>query len=180
MSRREHSARRLHRAMRPWRWRRTSIVFGATIALVLGLGASSAFAYFTSHGSGTGSGSTSTMLTVTVATAGTPSSPLLPGGSGDVVFKVTNPNSFPVSLVGVAPKNGGTITPDASHSGCTTTDSLPVVTLNIPPGDLPVSIAKNATVALDLANAAAMDVAATSNCQGATFNVPITITVQSS
>jgi hypothetical protein len=52
--------------------------------------------------------------------------------------------------------------------------------LNIPPGDLPVSIAKNATVALDLANAAAMDVAATSNCQGATFNVPITITVQSS
>jgi hypothetical protein len=35
-------------------------------------------------------------------------------------------------------------------------------------------------VPIDLLNAAAMDVAATSNCQGATFNVPITITVQSS
>jgi hypothetical protein len=35
-------------------------------------------------------------------------------------------------------------------------------------------------VPIDLANAASMDVAATSNCQGATFTVPITITAQSS
>jgi len=180
MARRAHSARRLHRAMRPWRWRRTSIVFGAIVALVLGLGASSAFAYFTTHGSGTGSARTSTMLTVTVATAGTPSSPLLPGGTGDVVFSVTNPNGFPVSLVGVTLKTGGTITPDAGHSGCMTTDALPVVTLNVPPGDLPVSVAAHAMVPIDLANAASMDVNATSNCQGATFTVPITITAQSS
>jgi hypothetical protein len=61
-----------------------------------------------------------------------------------------------------------------------TTDALPVVTLNVPAGDLPVSVAAHTTVPIDLANAASLDVAATSNCQGATFTVPITITAQSS
>ena len=177
MARRLHS---VHGAMRPWRWRRTSIVIGAIVVLALGLVASSAYGYFTTHGSGSGSARAGTMLTVTVATAGTPSSPLLPGGTGDVVFSVTNPNSFPVSLVGVAFKTGGTITPDAGHAGCMTTDALPVVTLNVPSGDLPVSVAANTTVPIDLANAASMDVNATSNCQGAIFTVPITIAAQSS
>ena len=84
--------------MKPWRWRRIPIVFGAVVALVLGISAGSAYGYFTTHGSGTGSVSIGTMQTVTMATAGTPSTPLLPGGTGDVVFSVTNPNSFPVSL----------------------------------------------------------------------------------
>ena len=178
MAKRIHSSRKLFGIERPWR--RISIVIGAIVALMLGLGASSAFAYFTTHGSDTGSARNGTMLTVTVATAGTPSAPLLPGGTGDVVFSVTNPNSFPVSLVGVTLKTGGTITPDSGHSGCMSTDALPVVTLNVPPGDLPVSIAAHTTMPIDLADAASMDLNATSNCQGATFTIPITITAQSS
>ena len=40
------------------------------------------------------------MLTVTVAaTAGTPSTPLYPGGTGDVTLRVTNPNAYAVTLV---------------------------------------------------------------------------------
>ena len=74
------------------------------------------------------------MKTVTMATAGTPSTPLLPGGSGDVVFSVTNPNNFPVSLVEVALEAGSAITPDEGHFGCTTTDGNPAVTLNVPVG----------------------------------------------
>jgi hypothetical protein len=158
--------------------KRRVVLLVAVITLVVGIGAGAAYGYFTSSGSGTGSASAGTMQTVTVATAGTPSSPLLPGGTGDVVFSVTNPNNFTVSLVGVA--LSGTITSDNNHSGCTTTDSNPVVTLSVPSGDLPVSIAANSTRAIDLANAASMDIAATSNCQGATFNVPVTITVHSS
>jgi hypothetical protein len=160
--------------------KRRVVLLVAVITLVVGIGAGAAYGYFTSSGSGTGSASAGTMQTVTVATAGTPSSPLLPGGTGDVVFSVTNPNNFAVSLAGIILQSGGVITSDAGHSGCTTTDSNPVVTLSVPSGDLPVSIAANSTKAIDLANAASMDIAATSNCQGATFNIPVTITVHSS
>jgi hypothetical protein len=156
------------------------LVAVCTLAVGVAIGAGAAYGYFTSSGSGSGSATTGTMQTVTVATAGTPSAPLLPGGSGDVVFSVTNSNNFAVSVAGVALKGGGSITPDAGHSGCTTTDSNPVVTLNVPSGDLPVSIPANSTVPIDLANAASMDRAATNNCQGATFNIPVTITVHSS
>jgi hypothetical protein len=172
-------AGRLHSAKRARRWYRAPFVFGAIVALLLGLGVGSAFAYFTTLGSGTGSASTGNLLSLTVATAGTLSSPLLPGKSGDVVFTATNPNKFSVSIVAIALQAGGSITPDASHSACTTTDSLPVVTLSVPAADLPVLIPPKATVAIDLANAAAMDIDATSNCQGATFTIPITITVHS-
>ena len=162
--------------------RRRLLVLMAVCTLTAGIaiGAGAAYGYFTSSGSGTGSGSTGSMKTVTVATTGTPSSPLLPGGSGDVVFSVTNPNKFTVSIVGVSLQIGGVITPDASHSGCATTDSNPVVTLTVPSADLPVSIPKDSTMSVDLTNAASMDIAATNNCQGATFNIPITITVHSS
>ena len=180
MAKHKHSTKRVHRAMRPWRWRRTPIVFGALVALVLGLSAGSAYGYLTTQGSGTGLAGVGTMKTVTMATAGTPSTPLMPGGTGDVVFSVTNPNNFPVSLVAAGLEAGSAITPDANHSGCTTTDSLPVVTVNVPSGDLPVSIPANTTMPIDLASAATMDVAATSICQGATFNIPLAITAHSS
>jgi hypothetical protein len=180
MARHKHSTKRVHRAMRPWRWRRISVVFGALVALVLGLSAGSAYGFLTTHGSGTGSVDIGTMKTVTMATAGTPSTPLLPGRTGDVVFSITNPNNFPVSLVGAALETGSAITPNANHSLCTTTDGNPVVTLNVPSGDLPVAIPANTTQPINLASAASMDAAATSNCQGATFNIPLAITAHSS
>jgi len=166
--------------MRPRRWRRTPIVFGALVALVLGLSAGSAYGYLTTHGSGKGFASVGTMQTVTMATAGTPSTPLLPGGTGDVVFSVTNPNNFPVSLVGAALEAYSTITSDESHFGCATTDGNPAVTLNVPSGDLPVSIPANTTMPINLASAASMDLSATSNCQGAIFDIPLSITAHSS
>jgi hypothetical protein len=162
--------------------RRRLLVLTAACTLAVGvaIGAGAAYGYFTSSGSGSGSATTGTMQTVTVASAGTPSSPLLPGGSGDVVFSVTNSNNFAVSLAEVALQSGGSITPDAGHSGCTTTDSNPAVTLSVPSGDLPVSIPANSTVSIDLADAASMDSGATNNCQGAIFTLPVTITVHSS
>ncbi|MGD0985617.1 MAG: hypothetical protein ABSA65_17670 [Acidimicrobiales bacterium] len=150
---------------------RTVFAFGAIVALVIGVGASVAYGYFTSYGSGTGSGSTGTLRTVTVATVGTPTVPLFPGGTGDVVFSVTNPNDFTVSLVSVS--GDGTITADADHSGCTTTG----VTLSVPPVDLPISIPAETVQPIDLSGAASMSPSSLSACQGATFSIPITITV---
>jgi hypothetical protein len=162
--------------------RRTKVVLMAMAIVVFAIsgGAGAAFAYFSATGSGSGSANVGSMKSVTIAaTVGTPTSLLLPGGSADVVFSVTNPNSFAVSLAAVTLKSGGTITPDSGHAGCTTTDSKPVVTLSVPAADLPVTVPANSTTPVDLAGTATMDIAATSNCQGASFTVPVVISVQS-
>lgn len=153
---------------------RRRIVLLAVIVSVISLGAGTAYAYFTSTGSGTGSASTGTMQTVTVAaTTGTPTTPLLPGGTGDVTLKVTNPNSYAVTLVSVA-AGAGNITADSGHPGCTTTG----VTFTAQTG-LSTSIpGGGATTQVDLPGAAAMNATSSSGCQGATFTVPVTITVQ--
>lgn len=172
-------ASRARRIMRPVH--RTRLLLVVAVAVSVGLGGGVAYGYFTASGAGAGAADTGTMVTVSVVTAGTPAAPLLPGGpAGDLVFDVSNPNNFPVSLVGVAMRAGGTITFDAGHSTCATTDGQPVVTVTVPAGDLPVAIPANATVPVDLAAAVTMDVAATSSCQGATINVPILITVHTS
>jgi hypothetical protein len=148
------------------------IVLIATPAVVVAsLGAGTAYAYFSSSGSGTGSASTGSMQTVTVAAStGTPSTPLEPGGSGDVTLSVTNPNDFDVTLVGVT--SSGTVTADSGHSGCTTTG----VSFVSPTG-LSMAIPADGTTQVDLPAAATMSAASSSGCQGATFSIPVTIVV---
>ena len=151
--------------------RRTPLVIGAIVALVLGLSAGAAFAYFTSHGSGHASGSTGTLQAVTVAaSAGTPSTPLFPGHSGDVILRVNNPNSVAVTLISVA--GNGTITADAGHSSCTTSG----VTFANQTG-LSINIPGNQTTQVDLPGAVSMSTASSNGCQGASFSVPVSITV---
>lgn len=154
------------------RHRRAVAVLTAIGILVL---AGAAWAYFSSSGSGSGSGSAGSMSTVTLnATAGTPSTPLYPGGTGDVSLEVTNPNAYLVTLVGVALKPGGTITADAGHSGCTTTG----VTFTNQTG-LSTTIPQSTSgYRIDLAGAVSMNATSSNGCQGATFTIPVTITVE--
>jgi hypothetical protein len=150
---------------------KTLIVLPAA-GLIIGLSAGAAYAYFTTPGNGTGSAAVGSMQTVTVAaTTATPGNPLLPGGTGDVTLEVTNPNAFPVTLLSVA--TSGTITADASHPGCTTTGVgfTSQTALN-------KSIPASSTTTIDLKGAAAMGTASSDGCQGATFSIPVTITVQ--
>lgn len=150
----------------------TPFVIGAIVALVLGLGAGAAFAYWTTGGSGSGFSSTGTLQAVTVAAnTGTPNTPLYPGGTGDVVLKATNPNTFAVTLVSVA-ANGGTITADAGHPSCTTTG----VTFTTQTG-LSINIPGGGTTQVDLPGAASMSTSSSNGCQGATFSIPVSITV---
>jgi hypothetical protein len=140
--------------------------------LITCLSAGAAYAYFTSSGLGAGSVSVGSMQTITVsATMATPGHLLVPGGSGDVTLEVTNPNAFPVTLLSVT--SSGMITADAGHSGCTTTG----VTFTSQTA-LSTPIAASSTTAIDLKGAAAMDTTSSDGCQGATFSVPVTITVQ--
>ena len=145
-----------------------------TILAVVGILAvgGAAWAYFTSHGSGSGHGSTGTMSTVTLnATAGTPSTPLYPGGSGDVSLEVNNPNAYAVTLVSVT--GSGTITPIADPS-CTTTGvtftNQTGLSTTIPPSTSGYQI--------PLPGAVSMNSSSSNGCQGATFSIPVTITVE--
>jgi hypothetical protein len=151
--------------------KRTPFVIGAIVALVLGLGTGTAFAYFTSHGAGSGPGGAGTLQAVTVvASTGTPTAPLLPGNAGDVLLKVNNPNTFAVTLVSVS--GDGMITASGGIGTCTTTGvsfaNQTGLAINIPGG---------ATTNVDLPAAASMSVASSNGCQGASFSIPVSISV---
>ena len=151
--------------------KRRALIFLAVIAL-FSLVAGAAYAYFTSSGSQSGSGTAGSLQSVTMAaTTGTPGTPLLPGGSGDVTLKVTNTNNYAVTLVSVS--GAGSVSADGGHPGCTTTG----ITFTSQTS-LNISIAANGTTQVDLPNAASMSAASSSGCQGATFSIPVTITVQ--
>ena len=132
-----------------------------------------AYAYLTSTGAGTASASVGTAATVSISSATvSPSTPLLPGGTGDVTLQVINSSGFAVTLVSVAGA-AGAITADSGHPGCTTTG----VTFTSQTG-LSTVIAPDSTASIDLPGAAAMSTASAGGCQGATFSIPVTITVQ--
>ena len=151
---------------------RSYLLIMSAVGLIIGLGSGAAYAYFTSSGSGKGSASIGTMQPVTLVSATVaPSTLLLPGSTGAVTLKVNNQNSFAVTLVSVT-GTGGTITADSGHPGCTTTG---VTFTN--QTSLNTSIPASTTATIDLPGAAAMSTASSAGCQGATFSIPVTITV---
>lgn len=153
------------------RRRRTAILTGALFALAIGVGvgAGSAFGFFATPGSGTGSVTSGQRLTVS-ASAGSPIAPLLPGGTGDVAVEIHNPNSVAITVVEIT--QDGPITADTQHSSCSPTS----VHFTNQTG-LSETIASGQTVSLDLPDAVSMDATAPSGCEGATFEIPVTISV---
>jgi hypothetical protein len=151
-----------------------TVVFVVVVALVMGVGAGAAFGYLTSSGSGRGHGAVGTMQTVTVAaiTGETPNTSLQPGSPGEVIVKVHNPNTVGVHLVGVTADGSITL---AGGSGCTLANSG--VTFTNQTG-LAIAVNANSTALVRLPGAASMAASSANGCQGATFDIPVTITVQ--
>jgi hypothetical protein len=151
--------------------RRTRWLIGAVAALSIGLGSGAAYAHFTSSGHGSGAATVGTPSPVTVvAASGTVSSDLQPGSSADLLIEVDNPDSQSLTLTGLS-ENGSTVTV-VGGSGCTTSGvSVPTVTglsITVPPG----------TNVIHVPNGAAMSASSVTGCQGATFRIPVLITVQ--
>ena len=163
-------------------WMRAGRTRGAKVAVLTGvlslaIGAGTAYAYWAAEGSGGGSAGAGDMQTVTVdalVPGDAPASTLIPGGTADVVLRVTNPNPYAVQVFGVT--NNGTATADNAHPLCTTTG----VTFKDPPSPLSpaVSLAANSSTLVTLPGAASMDATSQSACQGATFHLPVTLAVR--
>jgi hypothetical protein len=154
--------------------RRASWICAAVLTAVLAAGA--AYAYTTAGGSGSGSGATGTMQPVTIAafTGGAaPGSTLIPGGTADVTIRVNNPNPVPVRVFAVAAN--GPVSADASHPGCTTTG----VTFVDPSAPISpaINVASGSTVLIQVPDAASMDLTSLPECQGASFEIPVSLTV---
>jgi hypothetical protein len=157
---------------RPHRSRKLLVAFVALLTLGLAAGA---WAYFRSTGSGSGQVSTGTLAGVSVAAVtGTPTTPLYPGATGDVILNIANSNTFSVKLVDVSAN--GTITADTGHSGCTTTGvtftNQTALNVTVP--------ANSSAFAVDLPGATSMSSASQSACQGATFTIQVKATVHTS
>jgi len=147
--------------------RRKLTLLGAVMALFL-LG-SVVFAAWLVTGNGNGAAQATTAANL-VVTPGTTTADLYPGSTGAVKVNVNNPNPFGVTITSIA--GNGAVTTGAA--GCTTTGvtfTAPVTTGQV--------IAAGATVNLTLPNAAAMSNASLNACQGATFNVPVTVSASS-
>ncbi len=158
------------RAQRTRRW--WAAMAGSVLLVVVGCGV--AFAVWSVTGSGAGAAQSGTLQTVTVTAltgADLPSSTLVPGGSAEVILRVSNPNGTAVQLYSVAAN--GPVTADAGHSGCTTSG----VSFVAPATPVGTSLAANSTTLVHLPNAASMSTASLSACQGATFRIPVTVTV---
>jgi hypothetical protein len=151
---------------------RPSRIVVATLA-ALSLTSGVAYAYVSATGSGSGTAQVGTMQTVTVSAlvgGDTPSTRLYPGGpTADVIMRLNNPNAFSVQVVGVG--TNGNITADGGHPGCTTTG----VTFT-PPSNPNITVPAGSSL-VHLAGAASMSAASVSGCQGATFSIPVTVTV---
>ena len=171
---------------RPQRRRPLVLVLAGTFALVVGLSGGVADAFWTSTGSGTGSGATGTALQVTLvaATTGTSLSKLIPGGTADLRVQLNNPNSFSVSIVGISQNGPVTV---VGGSGCTSdSGTWPSLTLGNSGVSVPTQTGLSVTVAsgpitnvlVHVANGASMNASSASGCQGATFQIPVTVTVQ--
>ncbi|WP_284763950.1 hypothetical protein [Arthrobacter sp. efr-133-R2A-63] len=145
------------------------------LSLVLGVG--SAYAYWSTIGIGSGSAANGTMQTVTVdalVAGDSPATTLVPGSTADVIVRASNPNAFAVQVYSFTAN--GTATADASHPLCTTTG----VTFNAPAAPLTpmVSIPASSSILITLPAAASMSTASQSSCQGAVFQIPVTMAVR--
>ena len=153
-----------------------ALAIGLIVAMFLIVGGA-AYASFSAGGTGSGSAPTGTMQAVTISafTGGDqPTSTLIPGGTADVIVRVTNPNPAPVQVFSVT--SNGSITADSGHPGCTTTG----VTFTAPSSPLSpaVQVLASSTLLFHLAGAASMDLTSVSACQGATFEIPVTLTAR--
>lgn len=170
-----------HAATRPYRSsfvttnsKRVVTLMAISTAAAL-LGAGTAYAYWTSTGTGTSSAASasSSPLSTTTATAST-TSLLYPGGTADVTIVFSNPNPFAVKVTSVS--GAGTVT--STKTGCSTTG----VTLTGATGltvVVPARTTSDGSASTTLTGAAKMDNTSDSNCQGATFSIPVTFSATS-
>ncbi|GAA4836351.1 hypothetical protein GCM10023201_26470 [Actinomycetospora corticicola] len=157
------------------RRRRTTVVL-VLVLIAAALGAAGvAVAAWLASGSGSPALSGGTALaptTTAVAGSAVTSGLLTPGATGTAALTVTNPNPYRVRVASIAAAGAATA---AGGIGTCVTTGVGFVPQN-PAG---IVLVPAASTTLVLPGAVAMSTASETGCQGATFAVPVTVTVVS-
>lgn len=172
------------------RWRRRSVVVSAVLGTAMAGGVAFAATNWV-VGLSTGSSAESQSASITNLTISAVASPaagnlLYPGGTGDVVLKVTNPNAFPVTITAVQLPTSTTYANGFSDSALTTANSG--CSAASPSGvawnfatsssgsshtlSTPVTVAANGTLTVTMTNDAVMSGSAPAACASTYFSMP--------
>ena len=152
---------------------RRVVVVTAIVTATMGGGI--AIAAWTSSGTGTAGAKAGTAAAPTTSTADlTALTPLLyPGATGPARILVNNPNPYPVKVVSVT--SNGTATGTGGSGTCVTTG----ITWNAQTPTTGNTVSANGSATLTLPGAVAMSTSVDDGCQGATFSIPVQVTVSS-
>jgi hypothetical protein len=167
---------------------RSKIISGVLGATLVGVSAYAATNWVVSLGSGShGQAQSATVSNITISAVASPSPSnlLFPGGNGDVVAQITNPNSFPVTLTAVNLPTNTTYAAgfsdsglSAAQSGCDSTTS--VVSWRFATGSsgsshtltTAITVDANSSVAVTFTNDATMGLSAPAACENTYFQMP--------
>ncbi len=142
--------------------RRLGTASAGTAALLMVTGI--AYAAWSSAGAGAGTAAAGT--TSALGVVASVDSQLYPTASADLTVLVSNPNARPVTVTSLTVT--GSIT---ASSGCTT----PGVTVTLP-ASVMLTVPAGGSAPVTIPDAVAMSAASSSNCQGATFTIPLSAT----
>ncbi len=170
-------------------WTRRSTIVAAVVgALMAGGGAFAASSWVVGLGAGSsGEGQAASVQNLTITAVATPpaSNLLYPGGTGDVVATITNPNPYPVTITAVQlPVNTSyasgytTSAFSTAQTGCSSTTSD--VTWNFATGTsgsshtltTALTVAASGTLTVTLTNDATMTASAPAACEATYFSMP--------
>lgn len=155
--------------------RKRAIALGGAALAVL-FSATVVFALWTGQGTGSGRARATTAVTATVTPVNCTPSPacndLYPGFvNGDVYFTITNPNPYAITFTDMT---AGAVSVDAGHAAACPASSItvdsPVTGLSL------VAPASSTTAQLSIADVVTMILAAPDGCQGASFDIALTLT----
>lgn len=153
--------------------KRTLVVFAVICTCIIG---GVAAASWLSTGTGPARGQAAATAKGLVVTARTGPADLYPGVTGAVYFTVNNPNPYAVTLTTVA---YGAIS--GGKAGCDATLVANIVKAVAAPTTIPaLLVPAGATVDASIAGALTMPLTVADACQGATFDIQITISGVSS
>jgi len=168
-------SREVHPEMNPSRLQpsRRLWTLAGLACIVLGGTGGAAYAYWNTLGSGSAAATTGNVSAVSVAafTGGdAPNTALIPGGSSDVVVRINNTNAFALTMSAIS--LNGSVTASGGTGTCTTTG----VTITFP-GSPSITVPAGSHL-IDLPGTAAMSTASQNGCQGATFQIPVSVTLK--
>lgn len=186
--RRRDAARAKWRS-RSRRMKLTSAIVGALLVGGATYAATNWIVGLNSGSSGQGQSATIQQLTISAVASPSPSNLLYPGGNGDVVVTISNPNPYPVTLTAVQLPTSSTYATGYTNSGLTTanascTSSTSLVSWNYATGSsgsshtlttaltVGASGAANNPLVVTLTNDATMGLASPAGCANTYFQMP--------